>query len=237
MSGVDFAGRVAIVTGASKGIGEAIARRLGDAGAKVVLAARSGEKLEKIAAEINALPCVCDISSEQDVKKLFEITMENFGRCDILVNNAGIGIYGPIGEFAIDDFDAMQKVNVRGTFLCSKEAAKIMKSAKSGYIINISSVVGIKGYVNQAAYAASKHAVMGLTKTLAAELQNCGIRVSAILPGGVDTEMVAASRPDLDRSVLMRPSDIADAAMFLLGLSETCAVDQIYIRRRNSAPF
>jgi 3-oxoacyl-[acyl-carrier protein] reductase len=108
---------------------------------------------------------------------------------------------------------------------------------KSGYIINVASVVGFKGYVNQAAYTATKHGVMGLTKVLSAEAQPHGIRTSAILPGGVDTDMVGDARPDLDRSVLLQPSDIAQTVMYLLSLSERAAIDQIYIRRRNSTPF
>jgi len=104
-------------------------------------------------------------------------------------------------------------------------------------IINISSVVGFKGYPNQSAYAAAKHGVMGLTKSLAVEALEYGIRVSAILPGGVDTDMVRAARPDLDPSVLLQPEDIAQTAMCLLSLSERAAIDQIYIRRRGSQPF
>jgi 3-oxoacyl-[acyl-carrier protein] reductase len=114
---------------------------------------------------------------------------------------------------------------------------RLMAPARRGYIINISSVVGVKGYANQAAYAASKHAVMGITKSLAAEAQPHGIRVSAILPGGVDTSLMEALRPDLDKALLMKPDDIADAVMFLLSLSDSAAVDEIYIRRRSSAPF
>ena len=113
----------------------------------------------------------------------------------------------------------------------------MMTLRKSGYIINISSVVGLKGYPNQAAYTASKHGVVGLTKSLAVEAQEHGVRVSAILPGGVDTDLVGRARPDLDRSVLMQPEDIAQAVLFLLSLSDRCAIDQIYIRRRTSNPF
>jgi len=153
------------------------------------------------------------------------------------VNNAGIGLFGKVADFAAADLDRVMAVNLRGTFLCCREAMKLMIPQRSGYIINISSVVGIKGYPNQSAYTASKHAVMGLTKSLAVEAQPHGIRVSAVLPGGVDTEMVQASRPDLDRSVLLQPDDIAQTVMFLLSLPERAAIDEIYIRRRASQPF
>ena len=108
---------------------------------------------------------------------------------------------------------------------------------RDGYIISISSVVGFKGYPNQSAYTAAKHGVMGLTKSLAVELQTHGIRVSAVLPGGVDTDMVRAARPDLDPSVLLQPEDVAQTVMYLLSLSDRAAIDQIYIRRRGSQPF
>jgi 3-oxoacyl-[acyl-carrier protein] reductase len=112
-----------------------------------------------------------------------------------------------------------------------------MEPRRRGYIINISSVVGFKGYVNQAAYAATKHGIMGLTKALALEAQPHGIRVSVVLPGGVDTELVRAARPDLDPKDLLQPDDIAQTVLYLLSLSDRAAVDQIYIRRRNSQPF
>jgi NAD(P)-dependent dehydrogenase (short-subunit alcohol dehydrogenase family) len=128
-------------------------------------------------------------------------------------------------------------VNVKGLFLCCQQAMRMMVPMRRGYIINISSVVGIKGYANQSAYAASKHAVMGITKSLAAEAQPNGIRVSVILPGAVDTDLIDALRPDLDKSALMKPEDVADAVVFLLSLSESAAVDEICIRRRLSAPF
>jgi len=158
-------------------------------------------------------------------------------RLDVLVNNAGIGLYGPVRDFPIEDLDRVVAVNLRGTFLCCQEAMKMMVPQGSGYIINVSSVVGFKGYPNQAAYTAAKHAVMGLTKTLAVEAQKDGVRVSAILPGGVDTGMVREARPDLDPSILLAPADVAGAVLYLLSLSDRAAIDQIYIRRRTSQPF
>ncbi len=156
---------------------------------------------------------------------------------DILVNNAGIGLFGPLEEFSLDDWERVMAVNLRSVFLCSREAILRMKPAGRGHIINISSVVGLKGYVNQGAYTASKHGVVGLTKVLAAELQPLGIKVSAVCPGGVDTELVTRARPDLDRSRLLKPEDVADTVLYLLGLPDRAAVDLIYLRRSTSAPF
>ncbi len=239
---VDLTGKTAIVTGAGRGIGRAIALDLGKCRAHVFCAARTAEQIKSVANEIisnggNATPIVCDLTNEHSICEMFAHVSSKFGKLDVLINNAGIGIYGPIAEFSTDDFDKILSVNLRGTFLCSREALKLMIPTKSGYIINISSVVGFKGYVNQGVYTASKHGVVGLTKTLAIEAQENGIRTSVILPGGVDTEMSTRSRPDLDRSILIQPSDIAHTVAYLLSLSETCAVDQIYVRRRSSQPF
>jgi 3-oxoacyl-[acyl-carrier protein] reductase len=128
-------------------------------------------------------------------------------------------------------------VNLKAVFLCCREALRLMTPRQQGYIINISSVVGFKGYPDQAVYTATKHGVMGITKSLAVEAQLHGIRVSAVLPGAVDTGLMAVARPDLDPATVLKPQDIAQAVLFLLSLSERAAVDEIYIRRRGSAPF
>ena len=238
----DLKRQIMLVTGAGRGIGRAIALAVGRAGAHVVAAARTVDQIDAVAREIQdaggaATAIGVDLADEQSVLALFAQMAERFGRLDVLVNNAGIGRYGPVEEFATDDLDAVFSVNLRGTFLCCREAMKLMVPRRSGYIINISSVVGFKGYPSQAAYTAAKHGVMGLTKSLAVEAQEHDIRVSAVLPGGVDTEMVRQSRPDLDPAVLLVGDDIAQAVMYLLSLSDNAAVDQIYVRRRKSQPF
>lgn len=235
-------GQVALVTGASRGIGRAISSSLAASGAHVVAVARNSRQLESLAAEISsaggsATTIVADLAEERQIRDVFDRVARQLGRLDVLVNNAGIGIFGPLQDLDTADLDRVLAVNLRAPMLCCREALRLMIPQRSGYIINISSVVGFKGYVNQAAYTASKHGVMGLTKVLAAEAQPYGIRTSAVLPGGVDTDMVADARPDLDRNVLLKPSDIAQTVLFLLSLSEQAAVDQIYIRRRNSTPF
>ncbi len=238
----DLSGRVALVTGAGRGIGRSIATALAAAGARLFLTARSEGELEQVRGQIlasggQADHLAADISTRTGVEAVFAALGRTGGPLDILVNNAGLGISGPVMDFAIEDFDTLMAVNARGLFLCCQQAMRHMVPARRGYIINISSVVGFKGYAHQAAYAASKHAVMGITKALAVEAQPHGIRVSAILPGAVDTGLMDALRPDLDKTLLMRPADVADAVMFLLSLSDTAAVDEIYIRRRSSAPF
>jgi 3-oxoacyl-[acyl-carrier protein] reductase len=239
---LNLEGNIALVTGASRGIGRSIGIALADSGAHVVLSARSRNKLESVKEEISAhggsaTAAAADVSSEQEIIALFERIEEQFGGLDILVNNAGIGIWGTLVDFDMKDFDTLMNVNVRGMYLCCQRALKLMILKKKGYIINISSVVGFKGYPKQSAYTASKHAVMGVTKSLAVEAQEHNICVSAILPGGVDTDFIGEARPDLDRSVLMPPEDIAHTVLYLLSLSNRAWVDQIHVRRRNSTPF
>ncbi len=239
---LDLTDQVAIVTGASRGIGRAIAMALADCGAHVILAARDSDALATAAGGIiasggRATAIPTDVTDEPAVTALFDRVHRDHARLDILINNAGIGIFSPLAEMPAADFDHVLQVNLRGTYLCCRHAMRRMIAQQRGTIINIASVVGFKGYPNQAAYTASKHGVMGLTKSLAVEAQPHGIRVSAILPGGVDTDMVGDARPDLDRSQLLAPEDIAQTVLYLLSLSDRAAIDQIYIRRRASQPF
>jgi len=235
-------GKVAIVTGAGRGIGRVIAQTLAADGACIVAAARTGQEIESLAAEIvagggKAIAVKTDVTDEASVDHLFKEIDEQLGRVDILVNNAGMGVFSHLVDCSPEDFGAVLDVNAKGTFLCSRAALKRMMPQESGYIINIASVLGIRAYVNQGAYTAAKHAVMGLTKTLAIEAQPHGIRVSVILPGGVNTELIGKSRPDLNTDELLEPEDVAGAVSYLLSLSEKAAIDQICLRRRNSSPF
>jgi len=239
---VDLTGRVAVVTGAGRGIGKTIAMRLAGLGAQVALVARTAKEIEAAAADIRkaggkAAAFPGDLTRESDVKRVFAGIERDVGQPDILVNNAGGGTYGPVSSFSADAFQEVMAVNATSTFLCSREALRMMLPRKTGYIINISSVVGFRGYPNQAAYSAGKHAVMGLTKAMAREVHKDGIRVSAILPGGVDTEMIRRARPDLKPEDLLCPDDVAQAVEYLLSLSDRAAVDEIYLRRRKSEPF
>ena len=235
--------KIILVTGASRGIGKAISLAVAQSGAKIILVARDEEKLKKVKEEINHLKgkaeaIKADLSKENEVIHLFEQIKKRYQRLDVLINNAGIATVGITEDFSIDEFDKVMNINVRSVFLACQKAIKLMKEVNSGYIINISSVVGFKGYKGQCAYGISKHGIMGLTKSLAAELQEQNIRVSAILPGAVNTQMVSDARPDLDASVLIDPKEIAHTVLYLLSLWDTnAAVDQIYIRRSKSKPF
>lgn len=237
-----LADQVAIVTGASRGIGRAIARSLATAGVSVALAARSARPLEELANEIqaqggHALAVPTDLARDSDLPALIETTVAELGRLDILVNNAGMGIYGPIDRTTDKQWDAIMAVNARAPFILCREAIPHLRQAGGGAIVNVSSVVGVKGYIRQGAYTASKHALMGFSKVLAQEVQSDGIRLHTICPGGVDTEMATSARPDLDRSILIRPEEIAEIVMFLLTHRGNAVIDDIHVRRASGEPW
>jgi 3-oxoacyl-[acyl-carrier protein] reductase len=235
-------GRCAIVTGASRGIGRSIALTLARNGAAVSLAARTEADLQAVQREIEAFggraySFLADVSRESDVVRLVQSTVACFGRLDILVNNAGMGIFGPLADTTAEQWDRIMAVNARGPFLLCREAIPYLRRQGGGFIINIASVVAVKGYANQAAYSASKHALLGMSKALARELQPDGIRVHVLCPGGVDTQLVGQARPDLDQSVLIQPEEIADWVLFLVTRRGNAVVDEIDVRRAASTPW
>lgn len=190
-----LSGKVAIVTGAGRGIGRAVALQLVKNGAKVVVNYRSSiSQVEELLNEIKnsggeAIAVQADISKEDEVKKLIEEAARLFGRIDILVNNAGITKDTLMMRMTEEDFMSVININLKGTFLCTKYASNVMLKQRSGRIINISSVVGITGNVGQVNYAASKAGVIGLTKAAARELAVRGITVNAVAPGFIETDM------------------------------------------------
>jgi 3-oxoacyl-[acyl-carrier protein] reductase len=237
-----LSGRVALVTGAGRGIGRAAAIALALQGVKVALAARSAPELETVRKEIEsvdgeALAFPMDLVEVDSARLLVAAVAEALGGLDILLNNAGFALSRPISKTTAEEWDLLMAVNARAPFLLCREALPYLKRSGRGRIVNICSVVGYKGYVNQGAYTASKHALAGFTKVLAQEVMADGIRVHLISPGGVDTELAARMRPDLDRSGHTTPEEIAETVLFLLRQEGNAVIDEVNIRRPGKSPW
>lgn len=234
--------KVALVTGASRGIGRAIAVKLAQNGVNLVLNSTSLENLRSVEKEVahysvGVLLCPGNLADAEVPGKIIKSTVEHFGGLDILINNAGIAMQKPLIHTTADEWDLHMAVNARAPFLLCKEAVPYLKKSDAATIINIASVVGTKGYVNQGAYTASKHALMGMTKVLAQELYESNIRVHVISPGGVVTDMIKEMRPDLDSSELILPEEIADIVLFLLIHRGNAVIDEINVHRASNRPW
>lgn len=241
-SNVDLKGKTALVTGASRGIGYAIATRLAENGVNIAINSSSEETISHAAKELSTYgvevcTCPANLFDAQAPAKLIEDVVKHFGKLDILINNAAIVIPKPLVETNAEEWDRHMAINARAPFLLCREAIPHLKESDHATIINISSVVGYKGYVNQAAYTASKHALMGMTKVLAQEVFDDGIRVHIIAPGGVRTEMVSQTRPDLAGLAMPTPGDIADLVVFLLKFRGNAVIDEINLRRSSNSPW
>ena len=235
-------GMIALITGASRGIGESIAIRLAAMGMQIVITGRDADKLEMLKDHIQKIApkphiIVADISAPDTPGRLIGETIQMFGGIDLLVNNAGYAISKSLEETDYHEWDHSMAVNARAPFFICKEAIPYLRESACATIINISSVVGRLGYVHQAAYAASKHALMGFSKVLAKEVQPLGIRVHTIAPGGVATDMVKTMRADIDVSQLIQPEEIADIVEFFLRHRGNAMIDNIDVRRANGTPF
>lgn len=213
--------RVAVITGAGRGIGRATALHFARAGAQVVLFSRTPANLEQTAVEVarqggETLAVVGDVAREEDVSRLFQQVRQQFGRVDVLVNCAGIVAVQPFVAIDIATWDSVLNVNLRGTFLCCREAFRMMSEQRGGVIINLSSLSGVKGvekFPGLSAYNVSKAGVASLTEILAVEGKPYNIRVCAVSPGAVDTEMLRQAAPHLKAG--MTPDDLAAILLFL----------------------
>jgi 3-hydroxybutyrate dehydrogenase len=191
-------GRGAVVTGGGRGIGRAVARALAEEGAAVVVSARSTQEIEAVAAELvadghTAHAVTCDVADEASVKTLAEAAAKLLGTVDVLVNNAGIALSNPVKRLPLEEWNRIMAINATGTFLCTRAFIQGMIDRGWGRVINVASVAGLRGGRYIAAYSASKHAQIGFTRALAAEVADQGITVNAICPGYVDTPMTEYS--------------------------------------------
>lgn len=214
--------KVAIVTGASKGIGRASALGLAAEGAAIVAVARSADRLESLREEIERDGGRCavvegDVAEEATAKAAVARAADGFGRIDILLNNAGIGSYADFLDYDVEAYDAIMNTNMRSTFLFTRHAVPVMKTQRSGLILQVSSQAGIRGFTREAVYCASKHAQVGFTQALRIELQPFGIKVAVLCPAGVKTEFALGKgrTPEfVAASGFLEAEDVADAVVF-----------------------
>jgi 3-oxoacyl-[acyl-carrier protein] reductase len=232
---MDLQGKVALVTGGTKGIGRGIAEALGQEGLNVCVSARSRNEIDETVGALRALGkgratgIVCDVRNCAEIKALFAQTALELGGLDILVNNAGIGIFAPVEEMSPEDFRAVLETNLFSVFYCCHEAIPLMKQRGGGYIINISSLAGANPHPRMAAYNASKFGLNGFSEALMQEVRHDGIKVSYIMPGSVNTEFGGDSPSDKN-SWQLQPSDIATVVIDLLHHDERALPSRVEIR-------
>lgn len=234
--------RVAVVTGASSGLGKAFALALHGAGMRVAGLARTQSRLDDLHAALGErfLPVVCDVTDAKAVEAAFKAIDAAFGRVDVLVNNAGFGLMGPVEDLDLDAFDAEMNTNVRGVVVCTQHAVRRMTAqgpdddGTAGHIVNIASIAGLLGTEKMSAYNASKFAVRGLSEAWMKELRPDGIKVTCVYPGSVETEFAerAGSRPAGSRpkGEPMQPEDLAETLLHVLRQPGRTLVSEVVLR-------
>lgn len=236
-------GKTAFITGAAGGIGEAICHKLAELGMNLIVTGRKAETLRALADDIGkkgvkVLACVGDLCDLNFIDETIAKAVSTFGGLDVIINNAGLSHNCTVEEMTPEVFDSIMQVNVRAPYFICQKAIPFLKKSDCATVINIGSVVAHKGYARQSAYAASKHALLGLSKSLANELYKEDIRVHVISPGSVYTDMIAMVRPDLTPEGMILPEDVADMVSFYLEFRKTNAViDEIEAHRVTKEPF
>ena len=236
-------GKVVVITGASSGMGEAAAKHLSGLGATVVLGARRGDRIEKLAKEIQdkggkALAFAMDVTQRDQVKKLVDATVEQFGRVDVILNNAGIMPLSPMDRLNVDEWDKMVDVNIKGVLNGIAAVLPYMKEQKSGQIINTSSVAGHKIFTGSAVYSATKFAVRALTEGLRMEVKPYNIRTTIVCPGAVKTELlehiteadIQQANQDYVGAVGLSPDSFARVVAFAISQPEDVDINEIIFR-------
>ena len=236
-------GKTTVVTGAAGGIGEALCRRLAGYQMNLVVTGRKAETLKALSDSlrvggVQVCECVGDLADMAFIDSVFAAAQERFGGVDVLINNAGLVHNCTVEEMTPELFDSIMQVNVRAPYFMCQKALPELRKSDCATIINICSVVAHKGYPRQSVYAASKHALLGISKSLANEVYRDNIRVHVISPGGVFTPMIAKVRPDLTPEGMMLPEDIASIVGFYLEMrTSNAVVDEIELHRVNKEPF
>ncbi len=225
-----------IITGASKGIGRAIAERLAQDGAKLALMARSAEALRECAAQCREMgaeaePFVCDVSDAAAVENQFAKALEWLGGVHLLINNAGLGYFGSVEELTVAEFDEMVGTNLRGVFLCSRAVVPRMKADGGGVIVNIASIAGKAGFLGGAGYAGSKFGVMGMPESMGLDLRPHNIRVAAVCPGSVNAPDFRRERSSqIAADNMIQAKDVAEAVAYIATQPERIFIRELEIR-------
>jgi NAD(P)-dependent dehydrogenase (short-subunit alcohol dehydrogenase family) len=227
-----LAGQVALVTGAGRGIGRAIASTLAREGAAVVLAARSATELEAVAREIKqaggrALAIPTDVRHEAAVEALARRILAEWQRVDVLVNAAGVATFAPVTDSKLDDWDQMLAVNLRGAVLCCRAVLPAMTARRRGTIINVGSVVTSRSLTGSAAYTASKYGLLGFSRVLAEEMRPHGVRVGVLSAGATDTPLWDAMPGAPPRDRMLGADQVAEAALFMAGLDPKATLEEL----------
>jgi NAD(P)-dependent dehydrogenase (short-subunit alcohol dehydrogenase family) len=228
-----LASKVALVTGASRGIGLAIAKTLASMGAKIGMCARDSGKLVAAAADlerhgVTVLAVTADVSRPGDIAPLVQKIEQSLGPIEILVNNAGIGVFGPIQEASEADWDSVLDTNLKSVFLLSRAVAPGMISRRGGHIVNIASLAGKNAFAGGGVYCASKWGLLGLTECVAEDLRPFGIRVSSVCPGSVATDFSPPSKKDPTK--MLQPEDVAHAVAAIVTQSPQSFISQVLLR-------
>lgn len=232
---MDLNGKVAIVTGGTKGIGWAIAELLVRNGVHVFICSRRQQEIDRTVRDLKRIGesqaggVVCDVRDYEQVKFLFERTVSEYGGVDVLINNAGIGVFDSVENMSPEDFSAILETNLFGVFYCCHEAIPLMKQRGGGYIINISSLAGANPHPRMAAYNASKFGLNGFSEALMQEVRHDGIKVSYVMPGSVNTEF-GGDAPDDSKSWQLQPEDIGRAVLDLLHHDNRSLPSRVEIR-------
>jgi len=224
-------GKVAIVTGSTKGIGRAVAERLVAEGCRVVVSARTATDVEETARTLGPL-CVgiaCDVADPVSCQALIDETVRRLGRLDILVNNAGLGVFKPISELSVDDWQRQIDVNLGGVFYCSKAALGPLSASGDGFIVNIGSLASRNAFAGGTGYNASKFGLLGLTEAMMLDVRYDGVRVSIVMPGSVNTPF-NGREPSPERTWRLEADDCALAVMQLLSYPKEAHVSRIEMR-------
>ncbi len=237
---MDIKNKIALVTGASKGIGRETALALAREGAHIAISARSEELLQEVAGEIRAagskaLVFPGDMSDEKTIAEFVEATIAEFGRLDILINNAGVGIFGPVAELSTEDWDTMFSLNMRGVFLMTRTCLPHLRAAGESVVVNVASLAGKNAFVGGGGYAATKHALLGFSRCLMLEERQHGLRVLAICPGSVNTPFNIDRSPadDPRRRRIIQPEDVAATILHMIRMPQHTMISEIDMRPSN----